>query len=95
MRSQEDSASRGDSGHLGQSVSCSCDKSMIAQRFSCSCGKNLVCCPNRVRWKKPWPKTCSGFHFNLNVNVGSELVSKTIHLFYDVCKGRALYSKVF
>ena len=32
------------------------------QRMSCSCDNTSDCCPRWLRWKKPWPKSCSGFH---------------------------------
>ena len=32
------------------------------QRMSCSCDNTSDRCPTWLRWKKPWPKSCSGFH---------------------------------
>ena len=38
------------------------DYGQRVQRMSCSCDNTSDCCPRWLRWKKPWPKSCSGFH---------------------------------
>ena len=38
------------------------DSGQRVQRISCSCEDTSGCCPRWLRWKKPWPKSCSGFH---------------------------------
>ena len=38
------------------------DSGQQVQRMSCSCDNTSDCCPRWLRWKKPWPKSCSGFH---------------------------------
>ena len=40
-------------------------------RVSCSCEEASICCPRWRKWRKPWPKSCSGFHAGGSQKTGS------------------------